>query len=280
MTYKTILVCLTDKDSAKKLIDFSVMVAEQYDAHLIGVHVAQEVEMHSTISPYISGDLLDRLTENMREESEEFAKIFKSCTAGRPVVSEWRPVTARADAISEAIIEHALPTDLIIMAQPSDRNNAQDQHELHRKLILGAGRPILVMPLYGTFDSIGDKVILAWNGTRESARAAHDAVPFMLNASEVVILGVEGKNASENDLRVYGHDLAVSLARHGIKSNVTNYRKGDIAISDELLNAVSDRGADLIVMGAYGHSRVYDFVLGAATSGILAHMTVPTLFAH
>lgn len=278
MSYKTIMVCLTDKDDAEKLVKFSAVIAGQFGAHLIGVHVAQEVEMHSTISPYISGDLLDRLTENMREESEKYAEIFNSCTRGTDLVCEWRTVTARADAISEAIIEQALPVDLIIMAQPKDAG--QEQHELHRKLILGAGRPILVMPQYGTFDAVGNKVVLAWNGTRESARAAHDALPFLLDSKEVVILGVEGKNASEEDVRLYGHDLAVSLARHGVQSNVTNFRKGDIAVSDELLNAVSDSGADLIVMGAYGHSRVYDFVLGAATSGVLAHMTVPTLFAH
>ena len=280
MTYKTILVCLTEKSSAEKLVNFATLVAEKFDAHLIGVHVAQEIEMHSTISPYISSDLLDRMAENMREESKEYEKIFKACTGGKAMVSEWRPIKARADAVSEALIEHALPADLIIMAQPDDQHDAQGQHELHRKLILGAGRPILVMPHFGTFETVGDKIILAWNGTRESARAAHDALPFMLTSKNVTILGVEGKNANEEDLRLYGHDLAVSLARHGVKSNVSNYRKGEIAVSDELLNAVSDNGADLIVMGAYGHSRVYDFVLGAATSGILAHMTVPTLFAH
>lgn len=280
MTFKTILVCLTDRTSAEKLTRFAAMVADKFDAHLIGVHAVPNVELHPAVGPYISEDMIERLNAGTREESEYFGEKFKSAVLPYACVSEWRSVRSRADGISQALTDHALSADLIVMAQPTDGVDTQATYELHRNLILGAGRPILVMPHYGTFETVGDAIILAWNGTRESSRAAHDSLPFLKRAKDVFILGIEGRGASEDDVKLGGHDLAASLARHGVKGTVCNFRKASISVSDELLNAVTDHGADMIVMGAYGHSRVYDFVLGAATSGVLAHMTVPTLFAN
>ncbi|MEM1050333.1 MAG: universal stress protein [Pseudomonadota bacterium] len=280
MPYKTILVCLTDTHNAERLTRFAAMVAEKFEAHLVGVHPGRQVVLHSSVGPYFTEDLLARLSEAEQEESNKLKEIFEGAIDGYSYSSEWRAFIARSEAMSDLLVEHALTADLIIMSQPGGSEDTYDHHELHRNLILGAGRPILVMPQFGEFNSVGEKVLLAWNGTRESSRAAYESMPFLEKSGDVTILGVEPGKASADDMRLHGHDIAASLARHGVHANVSNLRKGEIPVSDEMLNMAADSGADLLVMGAYGHSRVYDFVLGAATSGILAHMTVPTLFAH
>ncbi|MEM8812151.1 MAG: universal stress protein [Pseudomonadota bacterium] len=280
MTYKTVLVCLHNEDGAERLSRFAAAVAAKFQAHLIGLYPARQVELHATLGPYISDDILDRLKEQAEQEAERFKALFETGVGGTAPSSEWRSLHARSEEVLEALVGQALPVDLVIMSQPADPDDAREEHEVHRKLILGAGRPVLVMPKYGDFDTIGERVILGWNGTRESSRAAHDAMPFLSAAKEVSMLGVESRHATEDELKQNGKDLAENLKRHGAHVSVSNFRKGDTSVADEMLNTAADKGADLIVMGAYGHSRVYDFVLGAATSGILEHMTVPILFSH
>lgn len=279
MSYKTILACLTDRHSTEKLVRFAAGVAERFDGHLIGLHVVRQAELHAGVAPYVSDLMLAEMRHNMEEEARGFRAAFEAGTSGRAFVAEWRDTSAQTVEVGDKLVEHALAADLIVMAQPEPARDSDDRSELHRKLILGAGRPVLVMPHTGHFERMGSKVLVCWNATRESSRAAHDALPFLKAAEEVVIFGIEDRDSSAEPLRVAGHELAAALARHGVTSNVTSYPKASLSVGDEILNAVTDTGSDLIVMGAYGHSRVYDFVLGAATSRVLEHMTAPVLFA-
>lgn len=277
MSYKTILVCLTDMHSGESLAGFAAAIAARFDAHLIGVHVSRQIELHSGIAPYISEAMLEELQRNITEEAAAFKALFETATADRSGVAEWRDIEARSGSTVQTLIEHALAADLIVMAQPDEGHDLGDRSALHRRLLLGAGRPILVLPRSGRFPTVGSKVLLCWNGTKEASRAAHDALPFLTAADEVVVFGVTDKGGRGADLS--GHELAAGLARHGIRTEVTNYTRGNLSVADEILNAVSDTGSNLVVMGAYGHSRVYDFVLGAATHRVLSHMTAPVLFA-
>jgi nucleotide-binding universal stress UspA family protein len=135
---------------------------------------------------------------------------------------------------------------------------------------------VLVVPYAGKFDSFGKTILLAWNGTRESARAMHDALPMLEKADKVVIYAV---NESSED-HIPGADIATHLARHNVNAEAHHTVARDISVGDALLAAVSDYGADMMVMGAYGHSRVRELALGGATRDVLNTMTVPVMMSH
>jgi nucleotide-binding universal stress UspA family protein len=145
-------------------------------------------------------------------------------------------------------------------------------------MALESGRPVLVVPRVGTYTSIGERILVAWNGKRESARATFDAMPLLSQASSVKVLTIEPAQAEEGTLP--DTEIAASLARHGVKVTSARTIAPETSVADEILNRVSDDSADLLVMGAYGHSRFRELVFGGVTRGIAQQMTVPTLLSH
>ncbi|MBE9552893.1 MAG: universal stress protein, partial [Proteobacteria bacterium] len=131
-------------------------------------------------------------------------------------------------------------------------------------------------PYIGAQAEIGRNVLVAWNGSREAARAVSDAMPILEAADSIEVFAVEPRGIGD----IPGADIAQHLARHGLKTDAAKTAGLDIEVGDVLLNQVADGGADLIVMGAYGHSRMRELVLGGATRHILGHMTVPVLLSH
>ena len=124
-----------------------------------------------------------------------------------------------------------------------------------------------------------DRVFVCWDGGRTAARAIADAMPFLERAKAVdIVIGRRGAQGRHDE--VTGAKLSEHLARHGVKANVKRMSKGDIAIEDVILSYAADSGADFMVMGGYGHSRLREFILGGVTRGILASMTVPVLMSH
>jgi len=122
---------------------------------------------------------------------------------------------------------------------------------------------------------------VAWNGTRESARAAFDALPLLAKAKSVKLLWINPSTENGgNGNGMPGSELATALSRHGVKVEAGHSAVRDVGVGDELLSRAADQGTDLLVMGAYGHSRVREYVFGGATRHILQHMTVPVLFSH
>jgi nucleotide-binding universal stress UspA family protein len=122
-----------------------------------------------------------------------------------------------------------------------------------------------------------DRVLACWDGSRTAARAIGDAMPFLERAKAVDIVIVAEERKSEE---LTGTNMSAHLTRHGVAATVKRIAKGDIAIEDVLLSYAADSGADFMVMGGYGHSRLREFILGGVTRGILASMTVPVLMSH
>ncbi len=139
---------------------------------------------------------------------------------------------------------------------------------------------MLVIPRAGHHSTIGERVLVAWNGKREATRAIFDALPLLKQAKDVKVLAVESGRKGE-DVDFPAAEISAALARHGVKVEAARtVLEGGAAIGDELLNRVSDEGRDLLVMGCYGHSRMHEFVFGGVTRDILGNMTVPVLLSH
>jgi nucleotide-binding universal stress UspA family protein len=140
---------------------------------------------------------------------------------------------------------------------------------------------VLIVPKAGELNSIGERVVVAWNNSRESARAVFDALPLLTKASEVTVLSVEEAAKPEVTSEIAGAEIGATLARHGVKVNVQQVKpgaRGDAGV--ELLSQVAAHRADLLVMGCFGRSRLREFVLGGASRHVLQNATVPVLMSH
>jgi nucleotide-binding universal stress UspA family protein len=280
MTYRTILVHLNDKRRAEALLEPTIALARRHNAHLIGLHVYASMPAPPVAVPYASKALAS-VGSFDRRESEEIAAIFQRMTSKQPFVSEWRSLKVPHVDLAAVVLDHGRAVDLIVAGQTDPDWDLSPLLDFPERLALESGRPVLVVPYAGRYPEIGRNVVIAWKAGRESARAAFDVLPFLLQAKTVQILEVkEGRGRDDAEALAPDTSIAAALARHGIKPTVRTSIATDISVGDEMLSRVADAGADLLVMGAYGHSRMRELVFGGATRDIARHMTVPTLFSH
>jgi nucleotide-binding universal stress UspA family protein len=278
MSYKTILAYLSDTRRAEATLEPAVQLAGRNNAHLIGLHLYAGVPTPPLPLPYGS-DVVRAVAAAQQKETEEIAGIFSRMTVGRPFAAEWRAEKGPHVDPTSVVIEHSRATDLIVVGQTDPDWEASPLVDVAEHLALGSGRPVLVVPYVGSYPQIGRNVVIAWKAGRESARAVFDALPILKQAEQVQILEIDERDPRRNSPSV-DSTIAVALARHGIKPTVRTSIAGDISVGDEILSRLADMGADLLVMGAYGHSRIRELVFGGVTRHIAKHMTVPTLFSH
>ncbi len=165
---------------------------------------------------------------------------------------------------------------MVVLAQP-DHSGELESH-IAEDVVLSSGRPALVVPYIGAAKTIGERVMVAWDASREAARAVHDALPVLERAKSAVVLVINphrGNHGAEP-----GADIALHLARHGVEVEAQHLEVNDLSVADALLSRLADNGIDLLVMGAYGHSRLRELVLGGVTRQIFQEMTVPVLMSH
>ena len=278
MDYKTILVHLDRGARSAERLELGFGVAEAFGAHLVGLFALSAVWIPSAAIAGQGDAPVEREARRRAEQAAEAEKRFRAAAARHGgVASEYR--ASAGDAVG-AVRLSARYADLVITGQ---RNRAEaDETGLVpgfvEELLLSAGRPVLVVPFAGSFSRMGRRVLVAWNGSREAARAVTDALPLLKRAEAVEVVAFDPQAADHGEQP--GADIALWLARHGVKVTAAQQRGADIDVGMQLLSRASDRDADLIVMGAYGHSRVRELVLGGATRALLESMTVPVLMSH
>ena len=277
MTYKTILVHLTDKRRAEALLEPAIHLATRHNAHLIGMHIYASLPAPPIAVPYAT-KILGSAAAFEREETEEISEAFTRMTANQPFVAEWRALKVPHVDLASVVLDHGRAADLIIAAQTDPDWDLSPLMDFPERLALESGRPVLVVPYVGRYPEIGRNVVIAWKATREAARAAFDSLPILAQAKTVQVLEVRERRDGAS--HAPDPNIAASLARHGIKATVRSSIATDMSVGNEILSRLADADADLLVMGAYGHSRMREFVFGGATRHIARHMTVPTLFSH
>jgi nucleotide-binding universal stress UspA family protein len=267
MPYKTILVHINDTRRTEAVLGPAMHLARRDNAHLIGLHVYASMPAPPLAMAY-GAQVLGQVMARERKDAEEIAAAFAAATANQSFVPEWQSLK----------VPHV---DLagVVAGQTDPDWDLSPLMDFPERLALESGRPVLVVPYAGRFGEIGRNVVVAWKPGRESARAVFDALPILLAAEKVHILEIREKGRNANALAP-DTTIAAALARHGIKPSVRTSVLGDIGVGDEILSRLSDLDADLLVMGAYGHSRMRELVFGGVTRHIARHMTVPTLFSH
>ena len=145
---------------------------------------------------------------------------------------------------------------------------------------MGAARPVLVVPYAGAFDSVGKRVLVAWDGSREAVRAVNDALPLLGEAEAVTVISIGPRETELERRRTSLERIVGHLQRHAILARLEESVQGGIAVSDVLLSRAADLAADLIVAGLYHHSQLREALIGGVSRDLLDHMTVPVLMSH
>ncbi|MDR9433652.1 MAG: universal stress protein [Spiribacter sp.] len=276
-----ILLYLNDDGHEHAHVGAAADVAQTHGARLTGLAVAEPLAAHAE---YLPPDALDRYRDAWRSRNLRLADTFNEVLANRGLSTEWRSVEdLRVDRSTVDVIAlQARYADLLIVGQVDPERPADlVPSDLPGQAAVMAGRPVLALPYAWEQRAIGKRIVIGWDGERESARAVADAMPFLQAADQVHVLVVgsqQGPRERHGDLP--GADIAAHLARHGVNVEASSQAISDIPVADALLSAAADRRADCLVMGAYGRSRFREMVLGGTTRRILNEMTLPVLLSH
>ena len=280
MPWKTILVSLNDVERNKHTLEIACQVATHQDAHVIGLFVTPMMPVYPVPGAYGLSGLIDTHEAYFKEKAQEAKALFADVMNRNGLRNEWRHVKSHSSIIAPAVIEHGREADLVVASQidPSDPDAAENDFCDH--VVMETGRPTLIVPYTGNVEPVGGTAIVGWNGTREAARAAFDALPLLLAASEVFLVWVDPQNDGDAAGQLPGSEMAATLSRLGVNVTAEALPTGTLSVADALLNRVADSNANLLVAGAYGHSRMREFVFGGVTDSLLKHMTVPVLMSN
>lgn len=279
MAIKTIVVGLMTAEDAAWLVPAACAVANTFGAHLIGVH---PVEANL---PYVSVDgMVSNLSGPMFydwqiEETAAIKATFDQLTRVVDFVAEWRTQDVGTTGVANFLTGTARNADLVMIGQPDTGENRRDETALYEHVIRQSGRPVLMIPRGHVIKTIGQRFLLGWSDTDEAARAVHDALSLAKPDAHLGILyvGDDGQDGAAGPSA--RRDLAAALDRHGIKTELINGSADADGVAATLLRHAFERDCDMIVTGAFGHSRAYDFVIGAVTHDLMKKAKLPVLFA-
>jgi nucleotide-binding universal stress UspA family protein len=278
MAYKTIAVYVDDSKHCGARIDAAAVLARRFDAHLVGIYAAEPISSpHALQDPWLA----ERLTARSSAASQRMALAKELFHTGAGEIDSARREFCDVDVDAVEAMT-ALVADLIVVCQTDPDERLMNAPPTFPELVtLSVGRPVLFIPYFTeAYPTLGTKVLVAWNGSREATRAVTDALPLLKQAERVTAMVVNAKRDRKQRDDIPAADISLFLARQGVKVEATQSYTDELSVGDELLVRVADGEFDLLVMGAYGHSRIREIVLGGVTQTLLQHMTVPVLMSH
>jgi nucleotide-binding universal stress UspA family protein len=264
MSIKDILLHLDDSPDCERRIDVAMVLAKTHSATLTGLSIM-------THNYYQSQD------QNAEEAMAASKALLETKALEAGVSAAWRGIESIVVGVgqSEMLIQFSHCRDLVIVGQETRRKTRNQG--MVESLVLGAGRPILVVPAAGAFPTLGKRVLIAWKSGREAARAVNDALPFLKLAEKVTLLSVASdEEAAQNPWE----GILEHLQHHGIKAGTELWPATSIPPADNLLNLACDGSYDLLVMGAFSAPSRRGAQLGPVAAQILREMTVPVLMSH
>jgi len=287
MTIRIIMVPLDGSDAARPALELALVTAKRTGAHLEALHVrADPKDAVPLLGEGMSGAMIEELIDLTEKEAEARCERARSmfdtlCAENGVTVTDgpgsagptagWRETTGRED---ELAAWRGRLADLIVVGRPAADSEAPSILMVNAA-VFESGRPVLVAP--PTFaPDLGRRVAIAWNGSAEAARAVHGALPLIASAESVTIFTTETEKTPETA----AGELSGYLAGHGISAEQRSLTESDGPVAKALLEACVTDDVDLLVMGAYTHSRLRQLILGGVTRHVLQEVTLPVLMAH
>jgi nucleotide-binding universal stress UspA family protein len=281
MGYKTIAVHVNESRHSPARIELAAAIAVQHDAHLIGVATSalpQAFYMPGLVGE--SGAALNTYLDFMKKRALTALTGFDGLAQRAGVATFERSLME--DETGGALCLQARYSDLLIIGQNDpDEVLPEQRPDVPQYVITHSPRPILIIPYAGRFNSIGNRAVIAWDGSTEATRAVAASLPFLKQARTVQVVVFNADRDPYLHGEQPGADIALYLARHGVNVEVLQRSAAEDAdIGNALLSHLADHDADLLVMGGYGHSRIREVLLGGVTRTVLQSMTAPVLMSH
>ena len=274
---KDIIVNLSVTKEGSLVGKYAVSVAAALQAHLTGVAFIYDPVVPISGAGYIPAEVIETQREDNETAAEAAIKSFTAATDQAGISAEPLMTSASLAGAGDRFARMARRFDVAIVGQAQPEISSMEQI-IGETTLFKSGRPVIMVPYIQKAPFKTDNVMICWDGSRTAARAVADAIPVIGNSGRVEIVIVASERGKQDEIE--GADIGQHLARHGLKVDVHRISGGNIDVGDALLSHAADSGADLMVMGGYGHSRLREFVLGGVTRSIFESMTVPVLLSH
>lgn len=269
---KDILVQLNDNPSSRLWAAMKLM--QRFSAYITALHVKRSVP-HEYYSAGVNPDLLREYVNKEDTKAEYSAKQLQAFFGEDNEKVSYVESTGEPDY---QLLKYASTSDIVIMEKPDTGQHYDQRVAVPANLALGCGRPVMIVPNELQQESLGDNVLIAWNGTREATRALHDAMPILKEAKSVMVAAFNTTKYSEQTNRCEA--LENHLTRHGVTFKLINSAAEESEVGARLLKLTKQSNADMIVMGAYGHSRIREYILGGVSRTMIRDTTVPLFLSH
>ncbi len=278
---KNLLVTLNDYDMRDCLSVFAARLAKHFGSHLDGLYVVPALRLYPVVTVHVPPEVFEAQRKAFRKRGEEVERAFRQACEREGVEHDFRLFESFTPLVADAVIEVGRPHDLVIAAQPPAEEEPDEEADFADRLVMETGRPVLFVPRSGRCETDFHHIVVGWNDTREATRALHDALPLLRRAKTVEVVWVDPPERRNGDQPLLD-DMAAALARPGIAAQAkTIASKGHGGDPGKALMAhATEAGADLMVAGAWGHSRLREYVFGGATQRLLSEMTLPVFMAH
>lgn len=280
MGYKTVLVSLNELSRLPQLTAAAVTVGRLSNAHVTGLYVIPAVQVYPSVGFEAAPQVFEGNRSFFRDHTAMVRNDFESALQKEGLNFDLQVIDARTPIIADEVIAQGRSADLVIVSATNPDEVTGVERDFVEQVIMAAGRPVMVLPFAGEGQVSFDDVVLGWDGGREAARAAFDALPLLKAAKKVRVVVADPQRDPALRGAVPGADLAATLARHGVKAEAEGFPTDGGDAGQALLRCADDHGCGLIVMGAYGHSRLTEFIFGGATRFVLSRLNRPVLMSH
>lgn len=274
---KDIIVNLSVTTEGSTVGKYAISVAAALQAHLTGVAFIYDPVVPISGAGYIPADVIEIQRDDNETAAEAAIKSFNAASDQAGISAEPLMTSASLSGAGDQFARMARRFDLAIVGQAQPDISSVEQI-IGENTLFESGRPMIMVPYIQKTAFKTDNVMICWDGGRTAARAVADAIPIIRKGGRVEIVIVASERGKQDEIE--GADIGQHLARHGLKVDVHRISGGNIDVGDALLSHAADSGADLMVMGGYGHSRLREFILGGVTRSIFESMTVPVLLSH
>lgn len=280
MSYKTILISLNEVGRLGELVAAAVDLARATGAHVSGLYIVPAVQVYPSVGFEAAPQVFEGNRSFFKDNSQRVKQTFEEAMRREGLAHDFHLLDARTPVIADEVIATGRSADLVVVSATNPDEITGVERDFVEQVVMAVGRPVIVLPFKGDARITLKDIVVGWDGGREAARAAFDALPLLKKAEKVRVVRIDPQKDPALRGSVAGADLAETFARHGIKAEAQGYPTDGLDEGQALMRCAEDNGAGLIVMGAYGHSRLAEFIFGGATRFVLNRMTRPVLMSH
>ncbi len=274
---KDIVVNLTGGAPQEFAADYAISLAKLFDAHIAGIGFIYEPVIPGSVLGGIPTDLIEAQRDENTKAAKAATNRFEAAAGQAGLSAEVRILDASVAGAADLFGRIARRFDLAVVGQARPKEGASEELLIEGALF-ESGRPVVVVPYVQTRAVTLERVLVCWDGSRPATRAIADALPFLRRAKAIDIVAVSGERGKGGELA--GTNMARHLARHGLEVALKRVAAGNVDVPSAIASHAAETGADFMVMGGYGHSRLREFILGGVTRTILTSSTIPVLMSH